>query len=63
VEGNCFYFLTTKGAAMTYIQPSITPVGKALKQIGSGLGIKGRGTCHDSQSVYLPSQGAYELDE
>jgi len=48
---------------MTYIQPVIVLASLALKQIGGDTGMKGRGTCHDSQSVYLPSRGAYELDE
>jgi hypothetical protein len=49
---------------MKYIQPTIAPIGMALEHIhGAVTGIKGRGPCHDSQSVYLPSQGAYELDD
>jgi hypothetical protein len=49
---------------MTYIQPAIMLVGTNLEHIGGGVdGFKGVGTCRDSQSVYLPSRGAYELDE
>ena len=48
---------------MTYIQLTIVLKGPALEEICGGNGMKGRGACHDSQSVYLPSIGAYELDE
>ncbi len=48
---------------MVYVQPAIVLAGRAFEYIGGGTNMKGRGTCHDSQSVYLPSMGAYEIDE
>ena len=48
---------------MTYIQPSIIRIGMVLEHVNLESGFKGSGSCRDSQSAYLSSQGAYELDE
>lgn len=48
---------------MTYIQPTITLAGTASEHIGTGSGFKGPGPCQDTESFFMSTQCAYELDE